>query len=305
MTNAKLIIANADSNIRVYFIKKTRGKNGEHTAMIFPNSINGSIRSAYCKNVSDFTDGKEIREYDGVHHETDTIQRVITSELEEWPRITAAINIAERNQAIIGKDSFSDDYSLIVITYEVSVNDSVQQVHLVAKYRKTNIWYKKSVKYVFVGQTLKELTGDIFILNGCIDAIVSADDTYILMPRNFESIFNFYKKSEELIQNSEDDIKKWAFLDNSEKFINCIRGKKGAMLKMARVIRKSLSTLNSLDAASVKECLSQYEQFSDIEYNDEGKIVVTDRNRDLIIDILLSVYAKNLFTDELVRTKGA
>jgi hypothetical protein len=305
MTNAKTIIANADANIRVYFIKKTRGKNGEHTAMIFPNSINDSIRSAYGKNVSDFTDGKEIREYDGVHHETDTIQMIATSELDEWTRISAAINTAEQDQALIDKDSFSDDYSLIVITYEMSGEESVQQAHLVAKYRKTDVWYKKSVKYVFIGQTLKELTGDIFILNGCIDAIVSADNTYILMPKNFESIFNFYKKSEQLIQNSEENIKKWAFLDDPVKFLNCIKGKKGATLKMARVIKNSLSTLNSLTPESIKERLSQYEEFRGINYNDDGKIVVTDSNRDLMIDIFLNIYAKNLFTDGLVRTKGA
>jgi hypothetical protein len=273
--------------------------------MIFPNAIIDAVREAYRNNVSAFTDGKEIREYDGVHHETDTIQQVATSDLDEWTRISAAINTAEQNQALIDKDSFSDDYSLIVITYEAAEDDCVRQTHLVAKYRKTDVWYKKSVKYSIVGETFEEVKGDIFILNGCVDAIVADENTFILMPKNFELIFNYYKKSEELIQNRVDDIKKWAFLDNPEKFLNCINGKKGATLKMARILKNNLNNINSLTPEVVKESLSQYEKFNEINYNDDGKIVVRDQHRDLIIDILLNVFAKSILTGELVRTKGA
>ena len=302
MDFARNIIANTNSNIRVYFIKKSRGKGGDHSAAIFPNAINDSIKSSYCNNFNSFTNGKEIREYDGVHQETDTIQSIPTSDLNEWTRIVAAIDIAERDDVLIDKNNFNDDYSLIVITFEMADGDTIKKVYLVAKYRKTDVWYKKSVKYAFVGETLQEVGKEIYVLNGCIDAVISVENTYILMPNNFESIFNYYKKSEESIEENRTSIEGWSFLDDPTKFLNCVKGKKGATLKMARVLQKSLATLNSLTPQAV---MTVYTEFNDIQYDEEDKIVVTEKNRDLIIDILLNVYAKNIFNDELVHTKGA
>jgi hypothetical protein len=124
------------------------------------------------------------------------------------------------------------------------------------------------------------------------------------MPKNFESVFNYYRKSEELIEANRTSIEAWSFLAEPKKLLDNIRGKKGATLKMARVIQKSLATLNALTPQEVKNKLTQYEQFQEIEYDTNDRIIVTGKNKDMIIDILLNVYAKNLFTDELVQTKG-
>ncbi|MDR1230841.1 MAG: DUF4868 domain-containing protein [Spirochaetaceae bacterium] len=303
MELAKSIITNKDANVRVYFIKKTRGK-GAHSAVIFPNAINTSIKASYRENFVHFTDSKEVREYDGVHHETETIQTVPLVELMEWERIKSAIETAESTNKILDKQSFNDDYTLLIVVFELNFDDSIRQIYLVAKYRKIDTWYKRSIKYAFTGGILKEVNREIFILNGCIDAAISNGNMYILMPKNFESIFNYYKKAEETLNANKNYIEGWFFLDNPRKFYNCIQGKKGATLKIVRALQKSSMLLNKLTPQEVKNTLTAYNKFKDIQYDKNDKIIVTERTRDLIIDILRDVYAKNLFTDELIRTKG-
>jgi hypothetical protein len=303
MEQAKNIITNSNSNVRVYFIKKTRGK-GTHSAVIFPNAINNSIKAAYSENFTFFTDDKNVREYDGVYYETDTIQIVPTKELEEWGRIKTAIENAESKKKLLNEQSFNDDYTLLVVLYEANFVGKIQRTYLVAKYRKTDTWYKKSIKFAFTGGILKEVGKEIFILNGCIDAVISNENAYILMPKNFETIFNYYKKSEETLKNNKGNIESWTFLDDPQKFYNCIQGIKIATLKMARALQKSLAVLNNLTPQQVKSKLAKYDVFKDIQYDKNDRIIVTKGNRDLIIDILLNVYAKNIFNDELIHTKG-
>ena len=124
------------------------------------------------------------------------------------------------------------------------------------------------------------------------------------MQKNFEAIFNYYKKSVETLEINKNSIEAWSFLDDPIKFYNCVQGKKGATLKMARALQKSLAKLNKLTPQEVKGKLTIYNEFKEIQYDKDDKIVVTGKNRDLIIDILLDVYAKNLFDDGLVHTKG-
>jgi hypothetical protein len=303
MDQVKNIILDANSNVRVYFIKKQRGK-GEHSAIIFPNNINTKIKKNYQENFNQFTDGKGIREYDGLHQEIDTIQTVPTNYLEEWIRRQSAIEVAQKKNALLNKQNFSDDYSLIIIMFERKSTVGIQNVYLVAKYRKVDTWYKKSIKYSFTGHTLKEVDDEIYILNGSIDAVISSENTYILMQNNFELIFNYYKKIEETFINNKNNIENWAFLDNPKKFYNSIKDKKGATKKMARILQKSLETINNLTPQAVKRKLSKHKEFKDIQYDKKNRIIVTDKNRDLIINILLNIYAKNILTDQIVQTKG-
>jgi hypothetical protein len=155
-----------------------------------------------------------------------------------------------------------------------------------------------------MGRTQREIDQEIYILNGCIDAAIIDGDTYILMPNNFESIFNYYKKSIEIVESNRENIEGWIFLSDSKKFYNYIQGKKRATLRVARILKKSLATLNSLTPHEIKEKLIIYEEFKDLQYDENDRIIVSAKTRDLIIDILLNVYVKNLFNDELVYTKG-
>ena len=256
MEQTKNIVENT-TNLRVYFIKKIN-RTGNYVAIIFPNAINGRIRDNYQNNFNNFTFNKEIREYDGVHHETDTIQTVPTCDLIEWKRIKAAITIAEEENAMLCEQNFTDNYNFVVVMFEKVIDENLESVYLIAKYRKTDTWYLKSVKYNFVGGTLKEQDEEIYILNGCIDAAISNNETYILMPKNFESIFNHYRKSERALAKNKDNMESWTFLDEPTKFYNSIQGKKSATLKMERVFRKSLEILNSVSPKEVRNRLSSY-----------------------------------------------
>jgi len=272
--------------------------------VIFPNAISEKIKAVYKENFNFFTNGKNVREYDGVHYETETIQTIPTVELNEWDRIKNAISDAEEKNNHLNSNDFTDDYSLVITVFEKSSNADIQKAYLVAKYRKTETWYHKRIKYTYSGGILEEAEKEIYILDGCIDTIISDKDAYILMQNKFESIFNFYENSKNILESNKGSIEMWTFLDDPEKFLNCIKGKKGPILRMARVLQKSLAKLNKLTPHEVKGKLTKYDEFKDIEFDENDRIIVTAKNRDLIIDVLLDKYAKNLFSDELIYTKG-
>ncbi len=61
---------------------------------------------------------------------------------------------------------------------------------------------------------------------------------------------------------------------------------------------------SELEPATVKQTLSHYEEFKDLSYDDSERIKFSPAVRDLIIDILRLSYARDLFSDNLVHTKG-
>jgi len=304
MVQVKNLIESTNANVRVYFVKKTRKQRTEHSAIIFPNALNEKIIATYKSNFLNFVSGRALREYDEVHQERETIQFLPASELDEWVRIKSAIGVAEREQLLLNKQDFKDDYSLVVVMIEGLINGKQEQVYFIAKYRKVENWYKKSIRYSFTADTLKEVESEIYVLDGCIDAVICDDAAYILSPANFETIFNHYSKSRELVINSESDVATWDFLDKPQQFYDSIKKSKTAMLKMARVLRKSIQKINNLKPGTVKAVLMAHTEFRDICFDNDDRIIVTKGSRDLIIAILLNEYALDLFTNELVNTKG-
>ena len=81
-------------------------------------------------------------------------------------------------------------------------------------------------------------------------------------------------------------------------------GKKGATTKLARALEKAVGDFSSLEPTMVRQTLSQYDEFKDLSYDDNDRIKFKPAVRDLIIDILRLTYARDLFSDSLVHTKG-
>lgn len=299
----KKIIHNDNSNIRVYLLKKI-GYKGQYEAVLFPNDIEKKIRETYAKNFETFCSDRNVTEYDCVHSEKDTIKKLSISDLSYWEAMLSAIKQADTERKILNKKNFTDDYSVIVLVYDNKHENLADRIYLVAQYRKVETWYKKSVLFGFVADTIKLKEEDIFVLNGCIDTAIIEEGVYVFQESSFEKVFNYYEKSKKIIEEKKEEIENWKFIDKPEEFYNDVSGKKIATKKLARALEKADHDYSELDPLTVKNVLSQYDEFSELKYDNNNKIIFSSSVRDLIIDIMRHTYARNLFSNNLVHTKG-
>ena len=303
MNRIKNIVCDSEANVRVYLLKKC-GYKGQYEAALFPNALDEKIKEIYAKNYEQFCGDRKISEYDSVHSEKGTIKQLPLDDLSFWNGMESAISVADKEGKLLNKQNFTDDYSVIVLVFEKNVFGSVNQVYLIAQYRKVESWYKRSIKFGFVANTIEHMNEDIFVLNGCIDTVIFGDDVFVLQESAFEKVFNYYEKSKSVVEAKKGEIKKWRFLDDPEAFYASVSGKKGPTTKLARALEKTVGDFSVLEPSDVRERLTQYEEFKDLNYDENDRIKFTPAVRDMIIDIVRSSYARHLFADVLIHTKG-
>lgn len=303
MDRIKNMINDIDSNVRVYLLKKI-GYKGQYEAVLFPNSLDQKIKDTYAENYEHFCGDREIKEYDSVHSEKGTIKQLPLADLSFWNGMREAIAKADKENSLLNKQNFTDDYSVIVLVYEKVSGGNVEQVYLIAQYRKVESWYKRSVKFGFVANTIQQKDEEIFALNGCIDTVIAGDDVFVLQETAFEKVFNYYEKSKRTVAAKKTEIEKWHFLDNPEAFYADVSGKKGPTTKLARALEKAVGDFSQLEPTTVRHTLSQYDEFKELTYDEKDRIKFAPSVRDLIIDILRHTYARHLFSDILIHTKG-
>lgn len=80
--------------------------------------------------------------------------------------------------------------------------------------------------------------------------------------------------------------------------------KKGPTTKLARALEKAVGDFSVLEPSDVRNRLTQYEEFKNLDYDENDRIKFTPAVRDMIIDIVRSSYARHLFADTLIHTKG-
>lgn len=289
-----------ESSVNLYLVKKIR-KN-VYTAVRFPNNIDQEIRNIYANNIEHFILGKNLVEYDYVHSTKHSITKVPTNKISVWNIVKESILKAKSENIILKKDTFDDDYTMIVLEF---IGDSQEDaVYAVAKYMKTETWYKKGLKYSFLTDTMVEKQDDIFVLNGNVDVIISNEESFVLIENNFEDIFNYYETAKEYVEESKTIVNNWDFLTNTDKFFAKVLKGKTRILKFANAIKNSKTDWSNISKESVREVLESHNEFASIEFDEDGKIICTEENVDIIIDIIKEVYSKQLFTNQIIQTKG-
>lgn len=303
MERIKDIIGDAKVNVRVYLLKK-QGYKGQYVAVVFPNALDQKIKDTYATNYEHFCGERKIVEYDCVHSEKGTIKKISLADLPYWSNMLDALSTADEKEIILNKENFTDNYAAIVLAYERVKSGHVDKSYLIAQYRKVESWYKRSVKFGFVANTIKQKDEEIFVLNGCIDTAIVGDDVFVLQETAFEKVFGYYEKSKRIVDAGKNEIENWKFLDNPKSFYDDVVGKKGATTKLARALEKAGEDFSALEPAKVKRTLSQYNEFNGLSYDDNDRIRYNSSIRDLIVDILRRTYTRNLFSNNLVHTKG-
>lgn len=287
-----------NSSFSLYLVKKE--KKNVYTSFRLPNGIEDEVKNTYMQNIENFTANREYSNYDFVHKEKGKIVRLDTNSIDSWCFIKECI----KSRSILSKQNFSDDYKMIIIDCSYEDNKMIKHTYLIAKYMKIANWYKKGIKIAFTSNGLVEKKDDIIALNGCIDAIICDENTFVLVERNFEEIFNYFEAAKKLVRNKKEEIQLWDFLTSTELFFNKVEAGKTRMLKLANAIKNTKTDWKKIKAITIKNVLITIDKFSSIAYNDENKIICTETNVDLLIEILREVFCKQLFTEEIIETKG-
>ena len=118
----------------------------------------------------------------------------------------AALSTADQNGVILNRENFTDNYAAIVLAYERVKDGHIEKTYLIAQYRKVESWYKRSVKFGFVANTIKQKDEDIFVLNGCIDTAIVSEDVFVLQETAFEKVFSYYEKSKRTVAAKKAEI---------------------------------------------------------------------------------------------------
>ena len=303
MTNMTELIKNLrDASVRLYLLKKEGRKN--FSAFRMPNGINDDIKEKYCTNLEHFIDGRSFGTYDFVHTEKNALIELETEKVSMWTSIQASLKKADDENVFLKNDNFDDDYSVIVIDYSYRVGSEIVHTYIISKYMKTDTWYKKGVKLGFTANGLVEKKDEIIVLNGCIDVVINGDSMVILNEKNFENIFNYFEAAKKMVEDAKPQIQNWTFLTSVDVFFNKATAGKTRTLRLANALKNSKTDWSKISSKTVKDVLTGDERFVSITFNENDQIVCTDSNADLIIDIIREVYSKQLFTEEIIETKG-
>ena len=291
------LLNNKKLTTNVYLIENIKDT---YKCIQFPNELNDKIKNKYISNFINFTEDRKIVDYDNIHYEKGTIQKVCTDDIDEWGKIKESFS--EINS--LNKKSFSNNYKLIVINFEFENNGKNECISMISKYKKVDTWYKNSFRFCFLGEVCKEFNEEIFVLNGCIDCLIYKENTFILVQNSFESLFKYDKKMRKVIEANKENIEKYTFIDEPLEFYEEVLKNKKATKSMARFLLNEFVDLRNVNPKEVRATLDKYEQFSSLKYNDEDKIIIDKKSRDIIINILRGVYLRNLFEDKIIHTKG-
>ena len=302
MNMQELIIKLRQATVKLYLVKKA--KKGLFEAYRLPNGIDDDVKEKYCSNLAHFTEGRTFSVYDFVHKEKNSLVELETNKVERWSVLKDSLITADRDNMLLNGSTFNDDYNIIIVDFGYRENETIEHVYLISKYMKTETWYKKGLKFAFTANGLVEKREDIIVLSGCIDVVLTKEKIVVLNEKNFEDIFNYYETAKKLIEDSKPEIAEWDIMTETEVFFTKVFSGKTRVLKLANALKTSKTDWKSIPNERVKEVLNTDDRFSSIQFDENSKVICTDKNVDLIIDIIREVYSKQLFTGEIIETKG-
>lgn len=292
-----------ESNVKIYFIKKAKRK-CIYDAYRFPTAISNEVKSKYCETIEIDVHDKTVGNYDFVHTDKSKVSIVSINDVDTWAQIIESINIADQSHMFLTKENFDDDFLCEVFECERTTQEGQERVYLIARYYKSEPWYKKSRKFAFTADGLVPREEVIIVLNGSIDCVATNSSFFVFSESNFESIFNYYQHASSVITNEEAKIKRWPFLSGIDTMLDKVKAGKTRILKLANALKNSTTDWEHIPLQSVKDVIGRNPDFVSLTLNDQDQIICTEDNVDLIIDIIREVYSKQLFTGDFIETKG-
>lgn len=299
------LIAKFDSNINplILIFDKSARKDKYRTYQInFSNENSLQIARAYLKTVCDILDKREIEKYDFELNRKDTIQKLESSLVLESENINSIIKIDDNTPFVSKKTNFKI-LDFVVIRFYLKDNNQIKTLTLYSKYKQPAKKFKKSFRYCFLDNEIKELNSDILYFDGLVDAFEIDNNYYIINDKAFNSIFDFKEGFNKIIESKRLEIVSRGFLDNPNKFINDCKNDGRYNKRLCKVITSD--AFQYLDEG--KEKLPEYFKKFKISLElDEYNIIRYRDKEDIgeILNILMKRYAEDGLLGNKMIIKG-
>lgn len=182
----------------------------------------GSATLDSLQNVKRLLSESEIKQFDFEFEEDGVIQTLPRNEVAYTDDILNEMSIRLDDDNTMDEEKNIDHLDFTVIQM-LSSEDNIPPLVLFKKQVKAGTAFKKSVKMVFEGKSLKLIPYDILAIGENVEAALYNGTYYILNRRGFDSIFNYKEGFKRIVESRKEDIMQFGMLSNAEGFINdCI-----------------------------------------------------------------------------------
>ncbi len=161
----------------------------------------------------------EIKEFDFEFGEDGVIQTLPRSEVVYTDDILNEMSIKLDDENTMDEEKNIDNLDFTVIRM-VAFQDNVPSLVLFKKQVKAGTAFKKSVKVVFEGKSLKLIPYDILAIGENVEAVLYNGMYYILNRRAFDSMFHYKEGFKKIVEGGKEEILSSGMLSNAERFIN-------------------------------------------------------------------------------------
>lgn len=185
----------------------------------FSEKASLQIANSYFKTILNLLEIKEIDKYDFELNKKDTIQKLENKLVIESNNVNSKI-IKEETTPFINRSTNFKILDFIVIRFYFKEKNETKTLTVYSKYNQPANKFKKSYKYCFLDDEIKELNSDILYFDGLVDAFEIDNNYYIINENAFNNIFDFKEGFNKIIENKRSDIVSRGFMDNPNEFIN-------------------------------------------------------------------------------------
>lgn len=285
------------SHMNIYLIEKPKGRNTDYKVYLFPNDATDEALLDYKNNFKNYVSKREIVDYSKTDAKKETIQKLSVDDLPQWKKIRDLIdNVPTTNAPIFKESNVSKDIKMVII--ECKNSDGKPYVYLISKFsHKTT--YSNKVLFFFTGSVYKKMNHSILTLGDCIDCFVFNDEVYILLENRFNSMFDFYKRIKDEVNNKISEIESWDFFDDND-ISNEILDKPRKSLQFLKVISsESLTKWKEMSISARKDFIKKDEKLKDkFQFDNDNKIIRTKNSVIELFKLLNCEYYRNILTGE-------
>lgn len=268
---------NYTNNFEIYFlVRKDDRKDKFDSFYCHLDKVKKEIESKYKGKIEELQ-SRNIREYDVITTEVDTIEVIPSTEVPCFSEVNKLTNRINAKKAGDIDVKISDIWAIAYV-YKNSENKKL----IVFRKFTTPKTLNECKKLSIVGGNLKEIKADIFTIDYKIDAIYVEGNIYVVNKYYFERIFSFDLKYVKYVEESIEKLRKENVIENFDEFTSRCLESGNLSRKLVYVVANDRLKWLKKNLKSAKEVIEEY----DLKVTVENDKVVFSKKECKISDVM-------------------
>jgi hypothetical protein len=281
-------------NINLYYILRTK-KGEDISYRISGIKIDSTVGEFFKHNVNEYLTNKlsnNDENIDYVPYEPDvSIERNIVLKIaknevdlvEEYLDKLSDVESIEDVKSIKQKNLWG---------YIVYFNDI--DLYMFKKFSSTNVKLQsKGIMNVTIGDNiLNSIDKDIITFDSKIDCLLYQDDFLIFHKQNFESVFDFFEKMYQIVEDNISLLSDNGYIKDTDKLYEVCKKDSRKIKKLKNILTSGV--LDSIDKGKFSEINTEFDL--GLEFDEDGNIIVTEEVEWKILGLLNDDNLKSYLT---------